>query len=71
MKNIYTLKSDNGDYLTSLDPVGFQLNVMYEEPGGGVKRYLPEGNQAGVPLLTLLNLDRLNNQARPAAGRSI
>ncbi|PWT96278.1 MAG: cell surface protein SprA [Bacteroidetes bacterium] len=65
MKNIYTLKADNGDYLTSLDPTGFQLNVMYEEPGGGIKRYLPEGNQAGVPLLSLLNLDRLNNQNDP------
>lgn len=65
MKNIYTLKSDNGDYLSSLDRTDFQLNVLYDEPGGGQKRYLPEGNQAGVPLLTLLNLDRLNNQNDP------
>ncbi|HRQ19569.1 MAG TPA: cell surface protein SprA, partial [Agriterribacter sp.] len=65
MKNIYTLKSDNGDYLSSLDRTDFQLNVLYDEPGGGQKRYLPEGDQAGVPLLTLLNLDRLNNQNDP------
>ncbi len=65
MKNIYTLKSDNGDYLSSLDRTDFQLNVLYNEPGGGQKRYLPEGDQAGVPLLTLLNLDRLNNQNDP------
>ncbi|MFT3746800.1 MAG: cell surface protein SprA [Agriterribacter sp.] len=65
MKNIYTLKSDNGDYLSSLERTDFQLNVMYDEPGGGQKRYLPEGDQAGVPLLTLLNLDRLNNQNDP------
>ncbi|HRQ51358.1 MAG TPA: cell surface protein SprA, partial [Agriterribacter sp.] len=65
MKNIYTLKSDNGDYLSALDRTDFQLNVLYDEPGGGQKRYLPEGDQAGVPLLTLLNLDRLNNQNDP------
>ena len=65
MKNIYTLKSDNGDYLSGLDRADFQLNVLYNEPGGGEKRYLPEGDQAGVPLLSLLNLDRLNNQNDP------
>ncbi|MBX2923061.1 MAG: cell surface protein SprA [Chitinophagaceae bacterium] len=65
MKNIYTLKSDNGDYLSALDRTDFQLNILYDEPGGGQKRYLPEGDQAGVPLLTLLNLDRLNNQNDP------
>ncbi|MBW7890271.1 MAG: cell surface protein SprA [Chitinophagaceae bacterium] len=65
MKNIYTLKSDDGDYLSSLDRTDFQLNVLYDEPGGGQKRYLPEGDQAGVPLLSLLSLDRLNNQNDP------
>lgn len=65
MKNIYTLKSENGDYLSALDRTDFQLNILYDEPGGGQKRYLPEGEQAGVPLLTLLNLDRLNNQNDP------
>ncbi|MBX3240028.1 MAG: cell surface protein SprA [Chitinophagaceae bacterium] len=65
MKNIYTLKSESGDYLAGLDRTDFQLNVLYDEPGGGQKRYLPEGEQAGVPLLTLLNLDRLNNQNDP------
>lgn len=65
MKNIYTLKSDNGDYLSSLDRMDFQLNVLYNEPGGGQKRYLPEGDQAGVPLLSILGLDRLNNQNDP------
>ncbi len=65
MKNIYTLKSESGDYLAGLDRSDFQLNVLYDEPGGGQKRYLPEGDQAGVPLLTLLNLDRLNNQNDP------
>ncbi len=48
-----------------LERTDFQFNILYEEPGGGEKRYLPEGDQAGVPLLTLVNLDRLNNQNDP------
>lgn len=59
MKNIYTIGYG------SLDRTDFQFNVLYEEPGGGEKRYIPEGDQAGVPLITLLNLDRLNNQNDP------
>ncbi|MFT3946916.1 MAG: cell surface protein SprA [Agriterribacter sp.] len=65
MKNIYTLKADNGNYISTIAQTDFQLNVLYNEPGGGQKRYLPEGDQAGVPLLTLLNLDRLNSQNDP------
>ncbi len=59
MKNIYTIGYGQ------LERPDFQFNIMYEEPGGGEKRYIPEGDQAGVPLLTLLNLDRLNNQNDP------
>jgi len=65
MKNIYTLKAENGNYLGSLDRDNFQLNILYQEAGSGEKRYLPEGSSAGIPLLTLLNLDRLNNQLDP------
>ena len=65
MKNIYTLKAENGNYLGSLDRENFQLNILYQQAGQGEKRYLPEGTSAGVPLLTLLNLDRLNNQNDP------
>ncbi|MBP7644958.1 MAG: cell surface protein SprA, partial [Saprospiraceae bacterium] len=59
MKNIYSLGSSG----VSNDE--FILNIMYLDPGGGEKRYLPEGPKAGIPLLTLLNLDRLNNQNDP------
>ncbi len=60
MKNIYAL----GGLGVSKDE--FRLNVLYQDPGGGEKRYLPEGEKAGVPLITLLNLDRLNFQNDPA-----
>ncbi len=60
MKNIYSVGGAN------ISKEDFRLNVMYQDPGGGEKRYLPEGPNAGVPLITLLNLDRLNVQNDPA-----
>jgi len=60
MKNIYTLGG------LGVSKEDFRLNVLYQDPGGGEKRYLPEGPKAGVPLLTLLNLDRLNFQNDPS-----
>ena len=51
--------------MVSSGPPDFQFNILYQEPSGGEKRYLPEGDQAGVPLITLVNLDRLNNQNDP------
>lgn len=60
MKNIYAL----GGLGVSKDE--FRLNVLYQDPGGGEKRYLPEGVKAGIPLITTLNLDRLNFQNDPA-----
>lgn len=59
MKNVYSL---GGSGISSDE---FILNIFYLDPGGGEKRYLPEGPKAGIPLLTLLNLDRLNNQNDP------
>jgi len=59
MKNVYAVGSGQ------LERQDFQFNVLYQEPGGGEKRYITEGDQAGVPLITLLNLDRLNNQNDP------
>ncbi len=59
MKNVYTL---GGIGVSKED---FRLNVLYQEPGGGERRYISDGPQAGVPLLTLLNLDRLNYQNDP------
>jgi cell surface protein SprA len=61
MKNIYSI----GSY-GNLSAEDFKLNVMYEDPSGGEKRYLPDGPRAGVPLITLLNLDRLNRQNDPS-----
>lgn len=60
MKNVYAV----GGYGISKE--SFRLNVLYQDPGGGEKRYLPEGESAGVPLLTVLNLDRLNQQNDPS-----
>jgi cell surface protein SprA len=59
MKNVYALQGIN------ISKDKFRLNVVYEDPGGGNKRFLPEGPQAGVPLISLLNLDRLNAQNDP------
>ena len=66
MKNVYSLKTKDGSYLASIQPADFKLNVLYEEPSLGEKRYLPEGDlQSGFHLLSLLNLDRLNNRNDP------
>ena len=43
MKNVYSLKTRDGSYLSSIQPGDFKLNVLYEEPSLGQKRYLPEG----------------------------
>ncbi len=60
MKNVYSI-----GYGT-LDRQDFKLDVLYEEPGLGAKRYVPFGNiNQGTPILTLVNLDRLNNQNDP------
>lgn len=60
MKNVYSVG------FGSLQRQDFTLNVLYDQPGFGAKRYLPFGDiEKGTPLLTLLNLDRLNNQNDP------
>lgn len=60
MKNVYALGG------LGVSKEDFRLNVLYQDPGGGEKRYIPEGPSAGIPLITLLNLDRLNVQNDPA-----
>lgn len=65
MKNVYSLKSAGGSYLSNIQQAGFQFNILYDEPSKGTKRYLPEGPRAEQPLLTLLNLDRLNTHNDP------
>jgi len=60
MKNVYSVG------FGTLDRQDFNLNVLYEQPGLGAKRYLPFGDlNLGTPILTLVNLDRLNNQNDP------
>ncbi|HEX8334946.1 MAG TPA: cell surface protein SprA [Segetibacter sp.] len=61
MKNVYSLD------LPGVQRQDFKLNVLYEEPSGGLKRFLPESDQRveGISLLRILNLDRLNNQNDP------
>ena len=61
MKNVYSLE------VSGLQHDGFNLNILYQEPSGGLKRYLPESSPeySGKSLLSVLNLDRLNNRNDP------
>jgi cell surface protein SprA len=63
MKNVYSVG------FGQLDRSDFKLDVLYEEPSLGEKRYLPPADVSdpykGQPLISLLNLDRLNNQNDP------
>ncbi len=62
MKNVYSL-----DLFGGIQQDGFQLNILYDDPGGGLKRYLPESSPgvSGKTLLNVLNLDRLNGRNDP------
>ncbi|ATL47307.1 cell surface protein SprA [Chitinophaga caeni] len=66
MKNIYA----TGAY--QLNRQDFKLDVMYKDPGSeerapSDKRYIPDavGSYEGMPIISILNLDRLNNQNDP------
>jgi cell surface protein SprA len=63
MKNVYSVGYGQ------LERADFKLDVVYEEPSLGEKRYLPLDSTLpafrGQPILTLVNLDRLNNQNDP------
>lgn len=66
MKNIYS----TGAY--QINRADFKMDVYYKDPGTETrapsdKRYLPDakGQWTGAPLITILNLDRLNNQNDP------
>ena len=60
MKNIYSIGYG------SLERKDFKLDILYQQPGFGAKRYFPFGDKnQGTPILTLDNLDRLNNQNDP------
>lgn len=59
MKNVYSL----GAY--QINEEDFMLDVYYQDPGGGEKRFLPEGPPESKPFLRLLNLDNLNRARDP------
>ena len=63
MKNVYSVG------FGQLERQDFKLDLVYEEPSLGEKRYLPPtdvlSNYQGVPVISLVNLDRLNNQNDP------
>ncbi|MET0393491.1 MAG: cell surface protein SprA [Chitinophagaceae bacterium] len=63
MKNVYSVGYGQ------LERTDFKLDVLYEEPSLGEKRYLPPPDvlpqYEGQPLISLVNLDRLNNQNDP------
>jgi len=59
MKNFYSLRS------FGISEEDFKLDVLFDDPGAGEKRFLPETELKSIPLLNLLNLDKLNKQRDP------
>lgn len=59
MKNIYNINA------YQVNQEDFRLDIVYEDPGGGEKRFLPSSNLAGVPLIRVFNLDNLNMNGDP------
>lgn len=63
MKNVYSVGYGQ------LERADFKLDILYEEPSLGEKRYLPPldvlDQYKGQPILSLVNLDSLNNQNDP------
>ncbi|MFM2338480.1 MAG: cell surface protein SprA [Bacteroidota bacterium] len=63
MKNVYSVGYGQ------LERQDFKLDLTYEEPSQGQKRYLPPNDvintYQGQPIISLANLDRLNNQNDP------
>ena len=63
MKNVYSVG------FGQLERQDFKLDLTYEEPSLGEKRYLPPNDviatYQGQPIISLVNLDRLNNQNDP------
>ncbi len=63
MKNVYSVG------FGQLERQDFKLDLLYEEPSLGEKRYMPPDDviaqYKGQPLISLVNLDRLNNQNDP------
>ncbi len=61
MKNIYSI----GAY--QVNPQDFVLQVWYNNPSTGTDiPFIPEGPINGVPLIQVMNLDKLNQQQQPS-----
>ena len=55
MKNVYFLKS------SQLSKEGFRLNILYEDPEGGVGiGFFTDGPQQGKPLIEVFGMDRMD-----------
>ncbi len=54
MKNVYSVGA------FQVNQQDFRLDIFYEDPGKGEKRFLPDSEIAGEPLLQVFNLDNLN-----------
>ena len=59
MKNVYSL----GAYQVNSED--FRLDIYYQDPGGGEKRFIPEGPVASRSLMSMMNLDNLNRALDP------
>ncbi|MCX6209147.1 MAG: cell surface protein SprA [Bacteroidetes bacterium] len=61
MKNVYSLD------MVGISREDFKLNILYDQPSGGLNRYLPQTNTTseGKPIISLIGLDRLNNRNDP------
>lgn len=59
MKNIYNI----GAY--QMDREDFRLDIFYEDPGKGQRRFLDDTRIGGKPLLQVFNLDQLNSRLDP------
>jgi cell surface protein SprA len=59
MKNVYSLSA------YQVNQEDFRLDIFYQDPGGGEKRFLPDGPIANQPLMQLMNLDNLNRVNDP------
>jgi len=58
-KNFYSIGAYN------VEQEDFKLDIFYEDPGGGEKRFLPSTNLEGQPLIQIFNLDKLNKRNDP------
>ncbi len=61
MKNVYSLD------MVGISREDFRLNILYNQPSGGLNRYLPESSPStqGRPIISIIGLDRLNSRNDP------